>query len=187
MEHLRINLIFPSYCTPSPFHDKGYFPCCMCTNDKMWMWFNIIICLFSLSILSDLSSLGCVLRLHIWKVFSPVFLFCIFILIKYNSWHTKRKYNSTTVFKMLQNIDFGPKWQINSWTVILLANTTTEVRWNEWYIQWQQSNRLYLKKIRPCQIKSYLNKHTHRYTTHKLIHLLYLIKVRQVCLMYSMF
>lgn len=20
------------------FHDKGYFPCCMCRSDRMWMW-----------------------------------------------------------------------------------------------------------------------------------------------------
>lgn len=104
--HVRMNSphIFPSYCTPSPFHDKGYFPCCMCTNDKMWMWFHLFVCLFFLSLslsffldhdsISNLSAaqyihLCCFPAgsrvhwdvswdIHIWKVFSSISAPCPF-------------------------------------------------------------------------------------------------------------
>lgn len=34
LDWINFPLIFPSYWTPSPFHDKGYFPCCMAKNDQ---------------------------------------------------------------------------------------------------------------------------------------------------------
>lgn len=77
----------------SPFHDKGYIPCCMCTNDKMWMCFHLFCflplgslwsitqyiwsqCCEVYSSLLDLNSLGCVLRQsHMKSVLSTTFSF----------------------------------------------------------------------------------------------------------------
>lgn len=124
--HVRMNSphIFPSYCTPSPFHDKGYFPCCMCTNDKMWMWFHLFVCLFFLSLhsfwtttqylISVLHSIfisvvfqpgpeftGMCPETFTYEKCSPVFLHrVLFIssLLKFNEWHIMKECNTITVF-----------------------------------------------------------------------------------------
>lgn len=63
--------IIPSYCTPSPFHDKGYFPCCMCTNDKMWMWFHLFVCVFSLHSFWTTTLISVLHSIFISVVFQP--------------------------------------------------------------------------------------------------------------------
>lgn len=66
----RINFPFLHIALPLLSHDKGYFPCCVCTNEIMWMWFTILGCLFSLWTTTQYIFPQC------WTIYSSLLLTC---------------------------------------------------------------------------------------------------------------